>query len=95
MKATIAIKQVRRLKLGQTRRSNKQNPPATMYQRVLDVLHEFGPDPATLVLRTQRNQIQIARLVRHHIWAAERNANMAISAFFVSEPVLLPACRAF
>jgi hypothetical protein len=54
------------------------------HQRVLDVLHEFGPDPGTLVLRMQRNQIQITRLVRHHLWGVERNVYMAITAFFVN-----------
>jgi hypothetical protein len=32
----------------------------------------------------QRNQIQIARLVRHHLWGVVRNADMAITAFLVN-----------
>jgi hypothetical protein len=80
MKAVLAVKQFRRLKLGQTRRFSEQNPPALLYKRVLDVLHEFGPDPGTLVLRMQRNQLQITHLVRHHLWGVERIGDMVITA---------------
>jgi hypothetical protein len=95
MQAVLAVKQVRRLKLGQTRRFNEQNRPALLYQRFLDVLHEFGLDPGTMLLRMKRIQIQITHLVRHHLWGVERNADMAITAFFVSEPVFLARVARF
>jgi hypothetical protein len=67
MKATLAIKQFRCFKLGQTRQFNEHNPPVMIYQRVLDVRHEFGRNSPTMSLPMQRNQIHIPRLVINQI----------------------------
>jgi hypothetical protein len=67
MKATLAIKQFRCFKLGQTRKFNEQNPPVMIYQRVLDVRREFGPNSATMLLPMQCKQIHIPSLVINQI----------------------------
>jgi hypothetical protein len=60
------------------------------HQNVFDVLHEFGPDSASLIVRMH---IAIKQIFHVHSditsWAHETTAERAMAAIVASEPVLL------